>query len=55
MLFIDLFLYWVFIAVWGLSPVVVASPTAELRLLGVDSVVVAHRLRRPMACGIFLD
>ena len=54
-LFVYLFPYWVFIAVCGLSPVAVTSPVAELRLLSVDSVVVAHRLSCPVAHGIFLD
>ena len=33
----------------------VVSLSAEHRVQSVDSAVVAHRLHRPAACGIFLD
>ena len=36
--------------------IVVASPVAEYRLEGIRaSVIAAHRLTCPTACGIFLD
>ena len=63
-------LHWVFVAVpstlwlwqWGLPflmvlglLLVVGSPAAGSRLLSACSVIVAHRLFCPVACGIFPD
>ena len=55
-------LCWVFTAAFGLSLVSVgrllaaaASLAAEHRLQRAGSVVVAHGLSRPAACGIFSD
>ena len=55
LLFIYLCPCWVFIAACWLFPVVLASLTADLKLQSMGSVVVAHGLSCPEACGIFLD